>query len=142
LPGKPLEKVLDTKNPTYKPEIVVFSENYCAITDALGVCKFTTTETYVFMPSDLARALTALTGEGFTEEELLNCGERIVNLERCFNVREGFSRKDDQLPQRFLKESLGGSTVELDQMLSKYYRLRGWSSQGIPRKEKLSELGL
>jgi aldehyde:ferredoxin oxidoreductase len=141
-PGKPVEKVLDTKNPRYKPEIVVFSENYCAITDALGVCKFTTTETYVFMPSDLARALTALTGEDFTEEELLNCGERIVNLERCFNVREGFSRKDDQLPQRFLKESLEGSTVELDQMLSKYYRLRGWSNQGIPRKEKLSELGL
>lgn len=141
-PGKPVEQILDTKNPTYKPEIVVFSENYCAITDALGVCKFTTTETYVFVPSDLARALTALTGEDFTEADLLNCGERIVNLERCFNVREGFSRKDDQLPQRFLKESLEGSTVELDQMLSKYYRLRGWSNQGIPQKRKLSELEL
>jgi len=141
-PRKPLEKILDTRNPTYKPEIVVFTENYCAITDALGVCKFTTTETYVFMPSDFAKALTALTGENFTEEELLNCGERIVNLERCFNVREGFSRKDDQLPQRFLKEPLEGSTVELDRMLSKYYRLRGWSKQGTPRKEKLKELGL
>lgn len=141
-PRKPLEKILDTRNPTYKPEIVVFTENYCAITDALGVCKFTTTETYVFMPSDFAEALTALTGENFTEEELLSCGERIVNLERCFNVREGFSRKDDQLPQRFLKEPLEGSTVELDRMLSKYYRLRGWSKQGTPRREKLKELGL
>jgi aldehyde:ferredoxin oxidoreductase len=57
-------------------------------------------------------------------------------------VREGFSRKDDQLPQRFLKEPLEGSTVELDRMLSKYYRLRGWSKQGTPRREKLKELGL
>lgn len=142
LPENPLDEILDTRNPTYKPDIVVFTENYCAITDALGVCKFTTTETYVFMPSDFAEALTALTGEKFTEEVLLRCGERIVNLERCFNVREGFSRKDDQLPERFLKEPLGGSTVELDKMLSKYYALRGWSDEGIPKRETLERLGL
>ena len=141
-PQKPLEKLLDTKNPTYKPEIVMFSENYCAITDAVGICKFSTTETYVFMPSDIAKALTALTGETFTDKQLLKCGERIVNVERCFNVREGFTRKEDLLPQRFLAEPLEGSTVELDMMLSKYYRIRGWSNQGIPTKEKLEELSL
>jgi aldehyde:ferredoxin oxidoreductase len=141
-PTMPLEKVLDTRDPTYKPEIVAFTENYCAVTDALGVCKFTTAETYVFMPSDLAEALTALTGERFTERTLLTCGERIVNLERCFNVREGFSRKDDQLPERFIKEPFEKSTVELESMLTKYYGLRGWSKEGIPKKEKLKSLGL
>jgi aldehyde:ferredoxin oxidoreductase len=141
-PQKPLEELLDTKNPTYKPEIVAFTENYCAITDAVGICKFSTTETYVFMPSDIAKALTALTGDNFTDKQLLKCGERIVNLERCFNVREGFSRKEDMLPKRFVTEPLDGSTVELDKMLSKYYRIRGWSSQGIPKKQKLEELDL
>lgn len=141
-PQIPTSEILDTRDPEYKPDIVAFSENYCAITDALGVCKFTTAETYIFMPSDFASALTALTGETFTERALLTCGKRIVNLERCFNVREGFSRKNDQLPERFIKEPLEGSMVELDQMLSKYYRLRGWSKNGVPTKKTLERLGL
>jgi aldehyde:ferredoxin oxidoreductase len=141
-PEKPLDEILDTKNPAYKPDIVAFTENYCAITDALGVCKFSTAETYVFMPSDFAKALTALTGKGFTEKTLMDCGERIVNLERCFNVREGFSRKDDELPERFLSEPFESSVVELDKMLSRYYKLRGWSEDGIPKKETLERLGL
>ncbi len=141
-PGKPLDKLMDTRNPDYKPEIVVFTENYCAVTDALSVCKFTSAETYTFMPADFAKALLALTGEKFSEKELLESGERIVNLERCFNVREGFSRKDDQLPERFLKEPYQNSIVELDKMLTKYYRLRGWSEEGIPEAATLKRLGL
>ncbi len=141
-PNKPLDKMMDTRNPTYKPEIVVFTENYCAATDALSVCKFTTAETYIFMPLDIAKALSVLTGEKFTEKELLMCGERIVNLERCFNVQEGFSRKNDKLPERFLKEPYQGSIVELNRMLSKYYKLRGWSKNGIPKSETIKKLGV
>ena len=142
LPGKPLKKIMDTRDPTYKPDIIVFTENYCAVTDALGVCKFTSTETFTFMPSNFARVLSVLTGESFTEEQLLECGERIVNIERCFNVREGFSRKDDTLPDRFLTEPYQGSVVELEKMLTKYYRLRGWSVNGVPSDQKLKKLGL
>jgi aldehyde:ferredoxin oxidoreductase len=138
----PTEQLLDTQCPTYKPEMIIFTEHYCAVSDALGVCKFTTTESYLFMPSDFSKALSALTGENFTKNALLTCGERIVNLERCFNLREGFSRKDDSLPERFLKEPYQGSVVELDEMLSKYYRLRKWSQNGAPRKETLKKLGL
>lgn len=141
-PDKPIEKMIDTKNPRYKPQIVIFTENYCALTDALGTCKFTTAETYVFMPSDYANALSTLTGEDFAEKDVLESGERIVNLERCFNVREGFSRKDDVLPERFLKEPYKENVVELDEMLSKYYRLRGWSKDGIPKTQTLRRLGL
>jgi aldehyde:ferredoxin oxidoreductase len=141
-PDKPLDKVMDTHNPEYKPDIVVFTENYCAVTDALSVCKFTSAETYTFMPEEFAEALSALTGEIFNEKILLESGQRIVNLERCFNVREGFSRKDDKLPSRFLEEPYQDSVVELDRMLTKYYRLRGWSRDGIPKVETLKKLGL
>jgi aldehyde:ferredoxin oxidoreductase len=94
------------------------------------------------MPSDFAEALSALTGERFTEEQLLKCGERIVNIERCFNVREGFSRKDDKLPDRFLTEPYQNSVVELEKMLTKYYKLRRWSKNGIPLSQTQKKLGL
>jgi aldehyde:ferredoxin oxidoreductase len=133
---------MDTKNPAYKPDMVAFTENCYAINDALGIRKFSTAETYVFIPSDFADALRALTGDRFTEKAVMDCGERIVNLERCFNVREGFSRKDDELPERFLSEPFESSVVELDKMLSKYYKLRGRSEEGISKKETLERLGL
>jgi aldehyde:ferredoxin oxidoreductase len=74
-------------------------------------------------------------------------GERIWNLERLFNLREGFTKKDDRLPPRFSQESLPrghskGQVVDLEPMLEEYYRLRGWDKDGIPTEEKLKELGL
>lgn len=76
--------------------------------------------------------------------------ERVVNLERCFNAREGLTRKDDTLPGRFLKEPLGtecgpsaGSVVELEPMLDEYYEARGWDVRtGLPTASKLDSLGL
>jgi aldehyde:ferredoxin oxidoreductase len=76
-------------------------------------------------------------------------GERIVCLERCFNVREGFSRKDDTLPERMFKEPLrnaGPSTGEIirkmDSLLDEYYDYMGYDKNGIPSVGKLNELGL
>jgi aldehyde:ferredoxin oxidoreductase len=74
-------------------------------------------------------------------------GERIYNIERAFNVREGLDRRADVLPERLLKEKLAsgpsqGHVVELEQMLEDYYRIRGWDSNGVPTREKLRELGL
>jgi aldehyde:ferredoxin oxidoreductase len=76
-------------------------------------------------------------------------GERIICLERCFNVREGFSRRDDTLPERMLTEPLanaGPATGEvvrnLDGLLDEYYRSLGYSQDGIPTCEKLEALGL
>jgi aldehyde:ferredoxin oxidoreductase len=141
-PNTPLDDLMDTRCPSYKAEMVVFTEHYCAISDALGVCKFSTADTYTFMPSEFANCLSILTGEKFSEKDLLTCGERIINLERCFNVREGFSKKDDTLPERFLSEPYNGGVVELEEMLSKYYTLRGWSRHGIPLRKTLTNLGL
>lgn len=92
--------------------------------------------------------LNAATGFDYTEDEYLKTGERIWNLTRMFNVREGVTRKDDTLPPRFLKEELDGmdekviTSENLDIMLNEYYQLRGWNDDGIPTKEKLEELGL
>jgi aldehyde:ferredoxin oxidoreductase len=74
--------------------------------------------------------------------------ERIYNIERAFNIREGFGRKDDSLPQRILTEELqkgmasGQRVRKQDAFLDQYYDLRGWDKNGVPTKKKLQELGL
>jgi aldehyde:ferredoxin oxidoreductase len=83
-------------------------------------------------------------------DHLLKVGERIYNLERAFNGREGLGRKDDTLPVRMLTEPLhtrkapgeGQIVRHQDEFLDRYYELRGWTKEGIPTAKKLKELGL
>ncbi len=98
-----------------------------------------------------ATLMKAVTGLAFTPEEVLKVGERVNNLAKAFNVREGFTRADDTLPERLMTEPLkAGSSKghlisrdELDTMLDEYYTLRGWDVEtGTPTREKLSDLGL
>jgi aldehyde:ferredoxin oxidoreductase len=97
------------------------------------------------------KMLNAATGIKMTVEEFLQLGERVWNLVRMFNLREGFTRKDDTLPWRFLNEPLPSGVAkgrrltreQLKTMLDEYYMLRGWNrATGTPTKEKLKELGL
>ncbi len=157
-PPEIIPALMDPDDETYKPDLIIFSEHYCAVSDALGVCKFTTAETYALFPEDLAAGLSALWGREITAEELLTAGERIVNLERLYNARLGLSRADDCLPTRFTAEPLeiydfdrDGATGEpvhigrlrdFEAMLDRYYRLRGWDENGIPTPETLRRLGL
>ena len=81
------------------------------------------------------------------EERLRQTGERIWNLEKLFNLKAGLTIKDDTLPPRILKDPVPagfnkGGVCELDVMIPEYYKTRGWSSTGIPSKEKLESLGL
>ena len=85
-------------------------------------------------------------------EELRVAGERINNLGRLFNIREGLSRKDDHLPYKIMNVPIPdegvvshGSYVsqeDLDLLLDDYYETRGWTKEGVPTIEKLNELGL
>ncbi|HID17215.1 TPA: aldehyde:ferredoxin oxidoreductase, partial [Candidatus Bathyarchaeota archaeon] len=92
----------------------------------------------------------AVTGFNLSVSTLLTVGERVYNLQRAFNVREGFRRKDDGLPERILTEPIPegkskGSFVareELEEMLDEYYAARGWSKDGVPTKAKLVALDL
>ncbi|MFW5988544.1 MAG: aldehyde ferredoxin oxidoreductase C-terminal domain-containing protein, partial [bacterium] len=94
--------------------------------------------------------LKALTGIDFSAKGIKKSAEKIMNLERAYIVREGIRREDDVLPERFLNEALpeecgesAGSVVELEPMLDEYYNSRDWNiATGIPKKEKLKELGL
>lgn len=83
-------------------------------------------------------------------EDLLVAGERMNNLCRCFNAREGLTRKDDYLPPRFTEDPLHGPSrgqrltkQQLEDMLDNYYDLRGWDKvTGNPTEAKLKQLGL
>lgn len=142
--------VMDPRDEGTKPDLLMLGEHYCAVADSLGVCKFSTVETYPLYPSDLAKGLSAL-GHKMDAEDLLRIGERIVNLERVYNTRLGLSASDDRLPARFTDEPLtvrhGGNVTQhiiqdMDAMLARYYELRSWDANGIPTNEKLKELGL
>lgn len=140
---EPVER-LGTKN---KAEIVVYLQDYLAALDAFVKCDFgqyaITCDTYLEMFKNV-------TGITYTEEELLQLGERIWNQVKLFNLREGFTRKDDRLPRRFFEQPLPtgehkGSALneqEMQQLLDEYYELRGWNEEGIPSDSKLRELEL
>ncbi|QNB46956.1 aldehyde ferredoxin oxidoreductase [Thermanaerosceptrum fracticalcis] len=115
-----------------------------AVVDSLGYCS---TMRFVYTVDKQVDLFNLATGLNYSKQELLEVGERILNLERLFNVREGFSRKDDTLPKRFLEEAMKegpsqGQTIDLQSMLDEYYQAMGWSEDGIPREETIKRLGL
>ncbi len=135
-----------------KPRLIVRFEDAFAVIDAVGMCVFLSVR-YVFdpqvdlWPTRLTKLMNYATGAGYTEETLLQAGERVFNLERLFLLKAGFTREDDTLPKRMLEEPLPagpgkGHVVELDVMLPEFYRLRGWDEDGMPTDAKLAELGL
>lgn len=77
-------------------------------------------------------------GMKLNQRQLLRIGERVHVLERYMNTREGISRLDDTLPERLLAEGRTDDpqqqTVPLEQMLEKYYRIRGYDENGIPTR--------
>ncbi len=104
-----------------------------------------------FAAQNTAALMEAVTGLTYTPEEIVRVGERINNLARAFNVREGFTRDDDTLPERLMAEPLRDGASEgnfisksdLKQMLDEYYTERSWDiTTGVPTREKLKDLGL
>jgi aldehyde:ferredoxin oxidoreductase len=97
----------------------------------------------------LARLTSAATGWETSSFELMKVGERAVNLAQCFNLREGFTSKDDSLPARFFTPQDSGPLkgVALDseafhKAVAMYYEMMGWSPQGVPSTGKLGELSI
>jgi aldehyde:ferredoxin oxidoreductase len=128
-----------------KGELVAKTQDLMCLFDSLKLCKFTLfggiSLTYIH------QWLKSITGWDLSLNELIKAGERISNLKRLYNIRLGLSRKDDLLHPRLLthRRGTGGSAENLPhlgKMLSEYYAFRGWDEEGIPRIEKLRELGL
>jgi aldehyde:ferredoxin oxidoreductase len=144
-----LPELIDPHATKHKPMVVKDGEDFGAVVDSAGHCKiggtFVIAEIYW---EEEAQALTAATGHTYTAAELKAAGERIYNLQRCYNVRHGLRRADDTLPRRMLLEpnpsgTGRGRVVELDAMLDEYYRLRGWDPEtGVPTAARLRQLGL
>jgi aldehyde:ferredoxin oxidoreductase len=141
----------DRRGTAGKPEFAMRSQHFTAVGDSLVLCRFTSERGFgLFVGEPYAAMVRAITGWDVTAEELERVGERIVNLERLFNVREGVRRSDDVLPWKVMHEPIpdGPSAgmycppAELDAMLDEYYALRGWDEQGIPTPSRLATLGL
>lgn len=86
----------------------------------------------------------SITGIKMSSRQFLKAGERIHILERYMNTREGITSKDDALPDRMVKETIAGDEkmriVPLKEMLEKYYKLRGYNSNGVPDQKLLERL--
>ena len=129
--------------------ITADGEDFSAVLDSLIWCKFLRKAFDDFW-DESAISLNLITGWDVTPDELKQAGERINNLKKLFNIREGWTRADDTLPARVLSEPLpdgvaagvGLSPSDLDMMISAYYQARGWNPDGSIPDEKLGELGL
>lgn len=119
--------------------------------DCLPICRWTVYPDGGKRLETFVQIINAATGWDVTIDELMNIGERVCNLERAFNVREGITRRDDTLPKRLAEDPLPdgpykGETIGkqvLEEMLDYWYRLRDWDKDsGIPTRRKLEELDL
>ncbi len=139
-----LPRLVDRFATQGKAGIVVVHQNSAAVVDSLVMCKFVN---MAVAEEFFARLLTAVSGVEFSGDDLMQVGERVYNLERLYNLREGFTRADDTLPKRLLEEPVltgpsAGWTVKLEPMLVEYYQFRGWDKNGIPTPARLKMLGL
>jgi aldehyde:ferredoxin oxidoreductase len=141
----------DRRSTKDKPAFAARSQHFTAVGDSLVMCRFTSERGFgLFVGEPYATMVRAVTGWDVSVDELERVGERIINLERLFNVREGVRRAQDVLPWKVMHEPIpdGPSAgmycppAELSAMLDDYYALRGWDADGVPTRARLSSLGL
>lgn len=130
-------------------QITADGEDFSTVLDSLIWCKFLRKAFNNFYVES-ADIYEHVTGWPMSAVELKCTGERINNLKKLFNMREGWTQADDTLPPRALDEKLpdgvaegvGLPREELDLMIAAYYRARGWNDDGTIPESKLQELGL
>jgi aldehyde:ferredoxin oxidoreductase len=119
-------------------------QDLTGVVDSSGLCLFTT---FAWGLGDIQPQIQAACEGDWSEERLLQAGERIWNLERQFNLAAGLSSKDDTLPPRLLNEPAKGgpqkgAVSKLGVMLPEYYAARGWTPEGVPTPATLARLGV
>ncbi len=132
-----------------KPEFIIDIQNERAAAFSMLICDF-----LPFEQTSMLSAWEAVMGMPLSEKEYILAGERIWNLIKLFNIREGLSRKEDILPPRMFEDKLKlpaniydkDSVVipkdAFEHALDIYYEKRGWNQEGIPTLTKLKELDL
>jgi aldehyde:ferredoxin oxidoreductase len=148
--GAPVPRPTNRFDEVENADVVIYNQDETASKETGIICGFA--GNWGWVPDLFGKMLSAVRGidEYSDNDHLRLVGERIVNLERLINLREGLSRQDDTLPRRILTEPLHTGEAEgegqivrhQDEFLDRYYELRGWSSDGVPTPEKLKALGL
>ena len=136
------------------PEKVRFAyltEIFYSMLDSAELCQFVFGPAWtLYGPAETVEMMRAVTGWDITVEELMVVGERRLNMFRIFNAREGLDRKADKLPKKFYKQLQGaGPTAgialtheEIESAIDEYYRLAGWTNNGIPTPETMERLDI
>jgi len=145
-----VDDVCDRLSEKYKGLIVKDQEDLFALVDSIIMCKYGTMWPPMYYFDFIAKLLPPLTGikEFGDVKNLRLIAERIVNLKRCFNLREGVGKESEVLPKRFTEEPMPtgpskGQVCNLEPMLREYYMYRGWDYEsGLPYEETLERLGL
>ncbi|MEM0014967.1 MAG: aldehyde ferredoxin oxidoreductase family protein [Zestosphaera sp.] len=144
------DAICDRLTEKYKGVVVKDQEDLFALVDSIIMCKYGTMWPPMYYFDFIAKLLPPLTGiKEFSDVKYLRLtAERIANLKRCFNLREGVGRESETLPQRFTEEPMPtgpskGHTCNLEPMLREYYSQRGWDYEsGLPYEETLKRLEL
>ena len=137
---------MDLVSLEFKAELVKTQQDLFCMVNCSGMCLFATFAVNLKQITPFLHAATGLDVYS-SSEEVMKIGERVNNLVRLFNIREGLTRDLDTLPKRFFSEPLkeGPSrnhVVELDHLMDEYYVVRGWNADGVPGEGKLKELEL
>ena len=140
-----IDKVLDRFQAEGKPEMTVKVQNAVSVWENLAMCKFSILGGVQL--KDVSHWLKDVAGWDLSIQDLLEVGERGINLKRKLNVGWGLSRKNDTLPLRILTHRVddGGCGRHLPPfniMLADYYEKRGWDKEGIPKEETYKKLGI
>ena len=152
--GIPVPQAVDRLAIEGKAALTIFNQDVgAAVKDSSMLCTFVVR--LALLPKDLGPKLVAdfwraAQGYDVTPEEVVRVGERLTNVARVWNLRAGFTRADDTLPDRLLMEPLQTgaskghriSPEDRDFMLDEYYHLHGWDARGVPTPERLKALGL
>jgi aldehyde:ferredoxin oxidoreductase len=149
---------LDLKDPcppgslgAEKVRFALYTHQFYSMLDTLELCQFVWGPAWtLYGPKEIVDLVNAITGWNVSLYELMKVGERRLNLMRVFNSREGFSRKEDTLPEKFFKPLVGaGPTAgvaidptEFEAALDLYYQMCGWTPDGIPTRHSLINLGI
>jgi len=124
------------------------TEVFYSMMDSAELCQFVYGPTWtLYGPTETLNMINSVTGWDLTVEEMMEVGRRRLDLFRTFNAREGLGRKDDKLPKKFFKQLVGtGPTAgfaltheEVDSAIAHYYKLAGWTSDGVPTRETLKK---
>ncbi len=139
-------------SPEGKIAMTVYGKNFYTLVDMVGLCKFHSSPPLVpINENDLASMLSAATGIEFDGGALLTAADRVYTLEHVYNIRCGWKRTDDTLPQEYFSRPLSNGPLKgfqlekdkFEKILSEYYQYRGWDSEtGIPTAARLKELGI